>query len=90
MLANKDPKVLAIVGNKCDLDNKRVIAKEAGEELAKEIGTLYFETSAKSGVGIDELFAGVTSEAIGMQLATQDDNLIPAIEYSPSSSNSCC
>ena len=43
-----------LVGNKCD--NYNVITEEMGKNLAKELGMNFFETSAKSGKNIDELF----------------------------------
>ena len=42
--ANKLPIIL--VGNKCDLADKRVISEQQGNDLAKSIGGKYIETSA--------------------------------------------
>eukprot|EP01084_Bolivina_argentea_P002136 3937_1 len=39
---------LTIVGNKCDLEEDRLISKERGQALADEYGTKFFETSAKT------------------------------------------
>jgi GTPase SAR1 family protein len=44
-----------LVANKTDLPN-RVIETEQGEHLAKEYGLHFFETSARTGVNINELF----------------------------------
>ena len=41
---NKLPIVL--VGNKCDLADKRTVSEQQGKDLAKAIGGKYFETSA--------------------------------------------
>ena len=78
-----------IVGNKSDLNNKRCTSREDAEELAKELGADYFETSAKDGNQIEELFTFVTKKAVEMDLVTKDANLMPTIDYAPSSSNSC-
>ena len=43
---NKDKLPLILVGNKCDLDNKRDIDKKDAVEFAKSIGAKYYETSA--------------------------------------------
>lgn len=48
--------IIAIVGNKCDLDSKRVVDFEKAENFAKSVNGVYIETSAKSGYGIDQLF----------------------------------
>ena len=50
-----------LVGNKCNTNN-RVITEEMGKNLADELGMNFFETSAKSGKNIDELFLSLTEE----------------------------
>ena len=47
---------IILCGNKIDLNNKRVISKEEGEEFAKENNIAFAETSATTGQGINELF----------------------------------
>jgi small GTP-binding protein len=37
---------IVLVGNKCDLENERVITKEQGNELARQWNARYIETSA--------------------------------------------
>ena len=44
-----------MVANKTDLPN-RVIEAERGEQLAREHGLAFYETSAKTGNNINELF----------------------------------
>jgi len=53
--ANDDVEKM-ILGNKCDMDDKRVISKEQGEKLAKEYGVKFAETSAKAKIGVEEAF----------------------------------
>ena len=48
-------KVIYLVGNKIDIDN-RIISKEEGQKLANEKNMKYFETSAKTGEGINDVF----------------------------------
>ena len=52
---NLKEKVLILVGNKCDKE-KREVSKEDGIEYAKSFNIKYFETSAKTRDGIDEVF----------------------------------
>lgn len=60
--ASKDvAKVL--VGNKADKEDK-VIDKETGKQLADEYGLEFFETSAKSGLNIAELFEHIAHSII--------------------------
>ena len=53
--ANRDVSFI-LVGNKCDLENERIITKEKGEEKAKNLNCPFFETSARSEVNIKEIF----------------------------------
>ncbi|CAN7998300.1 unnamed protein product, partial [Ixodes hexagonus] len=45
-----------IVGNKCDLCSNRVISQEAARKFAESIGGNFFECSALSNEGIDDVF----------------------------------
>lgn len=54
-------KILYIVGNKCDLPN-RVCGKEEGEKHAFTLGGKYREVSAKTGMGIEELFRDILDD----------------------------
>ena len=36
-----------LVGNKCDMEDKRVVSKEKGENIAREHNIRFLETSAK-------------------------------------------
>lgn len=49
-----DP-VIFLIGNKIDL-NDRVVSREEAEEFAKQHNLEYYETSAKEGIGINEIF----------------------------------
>ncbi len=53
--ANEDVEKM-ILGNKCDMEDKRVIAKERGETIARENGIRFLETSAKTNVNIERAF----------------------------------
>ena len=54
---NADKNVsIIMVGNKCDLEEDRVITKEMGEEKAKNFNCPFFETSALSKININEIF----------------------------------
>lgn len=45
-----------IVANKCDLQQKRTVPPSDGKKFAQQHQCLYFETSAATGEGVDEMF----------------------------------
>jgi Ras-related protein Rab-5C len=51
--------VLAIVGNKSDLEDKREVPAADGRSFAEAHNLLFFESSAQSGAGIEETFAAI-------------------------------
>jgi Ras-related protein Rab-1A len=46
-----------IVGNKCDLDDKRQVARDEGRAFADNLGVPFLETSAKTGQNVNQMFA---------------------------------
>ena len=50
-----------LIGNKCDIHNKK-ISEERGKALAAEYKVPFFETSAKQGTNINELFHFIAKE----------------------------
>lgn len=47
---------MLLVGNKCDLSVEREVTFEEGFKLANEFQLLFFETSAKENMNIEESF----------------------------------
>ena len=73
--------IIALCGNKIDLDNRQVSRVDA-EEYANKVGCLYIEVSAKTNENIDELFyqIGVRLPKIEEQkplILTDDNNVTP-------------
>ena len=48
--------VIYIAANKIDMETERKVMKQEGESLAQELGFPFMETSAKSGININETF----------------------------------
>jgi Ras-related protein Rab-8A len=44
-----------MLGNKCDMEEERIVTAEEGQSLADEIGCQFFETSAKNDSSIIEV-----------------------------------
>lgn len=45
-----------LLGNKCELEEKRQVSKERGEQLAVEYGIKFIETSAKASIRVEDAF----------------------------------
>ena len=55
---------LILVGNKSDLEDKREVKYDEGEDLAEKNHMLFYETSALKGNNIDKLFYDAVGEII--------------------------
>ena len=51
-----DDVVKMLIGNKCDMDDKRCITRARGEALAREHNIPFLETSAKNNVNVEKAF----------------------------------
>lgn len=48
-----------LIGNKCDMEDKRVVPTSRGQALADEFGIPFFETSAKANVNVENSFFSI-------------------------------
>ena len=84
--------VVYLCGNKIDMTNEREISPEDGKKLAEEFGFPFIETSAKTGININETFEDLVEriDCIFSKLekdnGTQKKNKV----YKGKSKNSCC
>ena len=60
-----------ILGNKCDMQDKRVVSKEKGETIAMEHGIRFLETSAKANTNIEKAFIDLASSILSKQMINQ-------------------
>ncbi|KAM9814412.1 ras-related protein Rab-8B-like isoform 2-T2 [Syngnathus typhle] len=45
-----------VLGNKCDMSDRRQVSKDRGEKLAIDYGVKFLETSAKTSLNVEEAF----------------------------------
>uniref|UniRef100_A0A915I242 small monomeric GTPase n=1 Tax=Romanomermis culicivorax TaxID=13658 RepID=A0A915I242_ROMCU len=46
---------MILVGNKCDLEDERVVGKDQGQNLARQFNCAFLETSAKAKINVHEV-----------------------------------
>lgn len=55
-----DPNVvIALAGNKADMENKRKVNTEEAQQYAQDNDIIFMETSAKTALNVKELFAEI-------------------------------
>jgi len=59
-----------LVGNKCDMTNKKVVDRSTAEEFASNLGIPFLETSAKNSTNVEQAFITMAAE-IKNRLAQQ-------------------
>jgi GTPase SAR1 family protein len=75
---------MVLVGNKCDLEDERVVGKEVGQTLARNWGSTFLETSAKQKINVNEvsfpllslLFCCTILNLFSLQLIETTTNII--------------
>lgn len=59
--------IIVLVGNKTDLNDKREVTTQQGEEEAKKHNLMFIETSAKVGHNVKALFKRIAQALPGME-----------------------
>jgi len=54
-LQDADSVPMVLVGNKCDLEDERVVGKDQGSSLAHNFGCTFLETSAKAKINVNDV-----------------------------------
>eukprot|EP01017_Pseudomicrothorax_dubius_P022922 TRINITY_DN2467_c0_g7_i1.p1 TRINITY_DN2467_c0_g7~~TRINITY_DN2467_c0_g7_i1.p1 ORF type:complete len:212 (+),score=40.97 TRINITY_DN2467_c0_g7_i1:34-669(+) len=62
--------LIALLGNKADLAENRVVSTEEGEKRARETDTLFYEVSAKSGLNVQTLFKTIVTRLVSVASPT--------------------
>ncbi|ORX96735.1 ras-related protein rab-6B [Basidiobolus meristosporus CBS 931.73] len=64
--------IIVLVGNKTDLNDKRQVTTDEGEQLAKELNIMFVETSAKAGFNVKALFRRIAQALPGVEGSGSD------------------
>lgn len=51
-----DDMVIMLIGNKVDLNHRRVVTTEEGQKFAQDNGLIFIETSAKTAANVEEVY----------------------------------
>eukprot|EP00826_Nyctotherus_ovalis_P041886 TRINITY_DN4268_c0_g3_i10.p1 TRINITY_DN4268_c0_g3~~TRINITY_DN4268_c0_g3_i10.p1 ORF type:complete len:108 (+),score=28.12 TRINITY_DN4268_c0_g3_i10:449-772(+) len=65
--AREDTSML-LVGNKADLEHKRKVTKEQGQEIADIYHMKFMEVSAKTGMNVSGMFSAIVEEVEKMPM----------------------
>lgn len=68
-----------ILGNKCDITDRRQVSKDKGEQLAIEYGIKFMETSAKASINVEEAFYALARDIKLKMEKRLVRNVIPAL-----------
>lgn len=61
--ANEDVNKL-LIGNKCDLEEKREVTYDEGQEMAKQFDIPFLEVSAKNSTNVEETFTKMAQDIL--------------------------
>ncbi|XP_077451739.1 ras-related protein Rab-8B-like [Stigmatopora argus] len=63
-----------VLGNKCDMTDRRQVSKDRGEKLAIDYGVKFMETSAKTSLNVEEAFFTMGRDILHNLSAKTSDN----------------
>jgi GTPase SAR1 family protein len=55
VVQDTDDVPMVLVGNKCDLEEERVVGKEQGINLSRQFNCAFMETSAKAKINVNDV-----------------------------------
>ncbi len=76
---------MILVGNKCDLEDERVVSKDQGQHLARQFNCAFMEASAKVKINVPEIFYNLVR-----QINSKSPQRQTQPSRQPSTSSDCC
>merc|ERR1712045_72925 len=79
VFTTKENVVKVLVGNKIDLDARRMVSRQEGSDFARKHGMLFFEASAKTRNGVHAAFEELVEKILDSPalLEEQNRNVVP-------------
>ena len=65
--------VIGLAANKSDLYEQQQVSEKEGKEYAKQINAIFKETSACTGVGVNELFTALSNKLLDPTYIDKED-----------------
>ncbi|XP_074640837.1 ras-related protein Rab-10-like [Tubulanus polymorphus] len=87
--ANEDVEKM-ILGNKCDMDEKRRVPKERGTLIAREHNIPFLETSAKSNINVEKAFMDLAQAILNKTPGRDTNETTVNINRPDQSRSKCC
>jgi Ras-related protein Rab-5C len=81
--------VIALAGNKADLQSKRKIDYQEAQQYAEENGIMHIETSAKNDTNVKSLFHEI-AQKLPSQAPQSDREAFPLIPPKRAETKACC
>ncbi|XP_044539744.1 ras-related protein Rab-3D-like, partial [Gracilinanus agilis] len=86
-----------LIGNKCDLEDDRVVSTEDGKHLADDLGFEFFEASAKDNINVKQVFERLVdiicekmNESLEAGSGTIGNSKVTALNEAPPAQSSNC
>lgn len=67
-LQDTDDVPMVLVGNKCDLEEERVVGKDQGMNLSRQFNCAFMETSAKAKINVNDVSTFLIKNVVLTQL----------------------
>lgn len=82
--------VCLVIGNKIDLNDKRVVSTEEGKNIAQMYGVHFIETSAKDAINVEEAFVNVAKEIIEKEKEMNNKKNVSIRKENKENKACCC
>jgi len=81
--------VIGLAGNKLDLSSQRKVDAKEAKGYADENGCIFFETSAKTGANVREIFVAIAHK-LPKNVQPQQNDTIQIISTDDNQGGGCC